>query len=231
MINDHKILAVIPARGGSKGVPRKNIRNLAGNPLIAWTIEEAQKSKYIDRLILSSEDQEIIEVAKTYGCEVPFVRPDELASDSCPGIEVILHAVEQSPGYTHVLLLQPTSPLRTVGHIDSFIEQFQDDQVKCSVSVTTPDKHPMWTFSMDEDNHLQPFFQGEIPTNRQQLPKAYALNGALYMAQIPWLKQNRSFLTVETKGFDMPPEVSLDIDSEMDFFICECIMQKAQEKG
>lgn len=117
-----KILAIIPARGGSKGVPRKNIRDLAGKPLIAWTIEEAKKSKYITRLILSSEDEEIIEAAKKYGCEVPFVRPIELAQDNTPGIEPVLHAIEKCPGYDYVLLLQPTSPLRTVEDIDGCIE-------------------------------------------------------------------------------------------------------------
>ena len=117
-------IVIIPARGGSKGVPRKNIRELAGKPLIAWTIEAAKKSKYIDRLILSSEDPEIIEVAKAFDCEVPFVRPFELAQDDTPGIEVVLDAVKRCPGYTHVLLLQPTSPFRTHKHIDAFIEDF-----------------------------------------------------------------------------------------------------------
>ncbi len=124
MIDEKKILAVIPARGGSKGVPRKNIRDLAGKPLIAWTIEAAKKSKYIDRLILSSEDPEIIAVAKSYGCEVPFVRKIELAQDDTPGIEVVLDAVQRCLGYTHVLLLQPTSPFRTHKHIDDLIEKF-----------------------------------------------------------------------------------------------------------
>src|SRR5690606_37646573 len=111
------VLAVITARGGSKGVPRKNVRNLGGKPLIAWTIEEAQKSKYITKLILSSEDKDIIDVAKQYGCEVPFIRPLELAQDDTLGIDVVIHAMIQCPGYDYVILLQPTSPLRTVKDI------------------------------------------------------------------------------------------------------------------
>ena len=221
MIGKNKILAVITARGGSKGVLYKNIRDLAGKPLIAWTIEEAKKSKYIDRLILSSDDQKIIDVAKNYDCEVPFVRPAELAQDDSSGNDVILHAIKQCPGFTHVIRLQPTSPLRTVGHIDSFIEQFQEPDLNCSISVTTPDKHPMWMFTMADNNRLCPFFKGDIPTNRQELPPAYAVNGALYMASIQWFRQNKTFLTSETKGFYMMPEESLDIDSEMDFAACE----------
>lgn len=115
-------LAVIPARGGSKGIPRKNIREIAGKPLIAWSIEEAKKSKYITKLILSSDDKEIIDVAKQYGCEAPFVRPKALAADETPGVDPILHAIEQCPGYDYVVVLQPTSPLRTVENIDGAIE-------------------------------------------------------------------------------------------------------------
>ena len=127
MLNGKTILAIIPARGGSKGIPRKNIKPLAGKPLIAWTIEEAKKSKYIDRLILSSEDEEIIRIAKKWGCEVPFVRPKEFAEDETSGIEPILHAIETlSEKYDYVCLLQPTSPLRTVNDIDGCIKKCID---------------------------------------------------------------------------------------------------------
>lgn len=227
MIGEKKILAVIPARGGSKGVPRKNIRELAGKPLIAWTIEAAKKSKYIDRLILSSEDPEIIEVAKSYGCEVPFVRPIELAQDGTPGIKVVLDAFQRCPGYTHILLLQPTSPFRTHKDIDAFIEDFNQKKINCSVSVTTPDKHPMWSFSMTEENVLFPFFNETIPSNRQALPTAYVLNGALYLADVNWLRENKSFMTTETNGFYMSPESSMDIDTELDFKICTYLMRKS----
>ena len=111
-------LAVIPARGGSKGVPRKNVRDLNGKPLIAWTIEEAKKSQYISNIILSSEDSEIIKEAKKYGCEVPFIRPMKLAQDDTPGIDPVLHAINQCPGYDYVVLLQPTSPLSKAEDID-----------------------------------------------------------------------------------------------------------------
>lgn len=227
MISNKKILAVIPARGGSKGVPRKNIRDLAGKPLIAWTIEEANKSGYIDYLIVSSEDEEILQISRQWGANTPFIRPKKLAEDNTPGIEVVLHAVQECPEYTHVLLLQPTSPLCRAEHIDSFIEQFHSQDMKCSIAVTSPDKHPMWMFTMDDNNQLNPFFKGTIPTNRQECPAAYAINGALYMAEIFWLQRNRSFLSEETRGFYMPPEVSLDIDTELDFKICNFLFQSS----
>ncbi|MEH2097772.1 acylneuraminate cytidylyltransferase family protein, partial [Nostoc sp.] len=121
MIHGKKVLAIIPARGGSKAVPRKNIREIGGKPLIAWTIEEAKKSQYIDRLILSSEDDEIISIAQKWGCEIAFKRPVELAQDDTPGIAPVLHALNQLPIYDYVVLLQPTSPLRQVIDIDGCI--------------------------------------------------------------------------------------------------------------
>ena len=226
MINDHKILAMIPARGGSKGVPRKNIRILGNKPLIAWTIEAAKKSKYIDRLILSSEDAEIIEVAKAHGCEVPFVRDISLAQDDTPGINVVLDAVNRCPGYTHILLLQPTSPFRTYEHIDFCIEDFFNNKYKCSVSVTTTSKHPFWTFGINQKKHLIPLFDSLIPANRQELPPTYTLNGAIYFCDIQWLKKNKTFITHETSAFYMEPEKSIDIDSEFDFKICHLLAQK-----
>ena len=120
--NMPKVLAVIPARGGSKGLVRKNILDLAGIPLIAWTIEAAKRSKYIDRVVLSSDDDEIMAVAKHYGCEVPFRRPSALASDDAASLDVLFHAIEKVPGYDYVILLQPTSPLRTFTDIDSAFE-------------------------------------------------------------------------------------------------------------
>ena len=230
MIAGKTILAVIPARGGSKRIPRKNVRVLAGKPLIAWTIEEARKSKYIDKLILSSDDLETISISKQYGCQVPFVRPAELARDDTPGADVALHAIERCPGYSFVLLLQPTSPLRTVRHIDSIIEAVRADQAKCMVSLSVPDSHPMWMFHIDERKRLLPLQRAQIPSCRQQLSTLYTLNGALYIASSTWLQRKRTFLTAETQGFYMEPEASLDIDTNLDFFICECLL-KTKKNG
>ena len=136
MIEGKTVLAVIPARGGSKGVPKKNIRETAGKPLLAWTTEEARKSKYIDRMILSSDDKEIIKVSEKCGLEIPFIRPMELALDESSTEDAILHAIKQVPGYEYVLVLQVTSPLRTVEDIDGCIE-------KCKRENPDEYKHPV----------------------------------------------------------------------------------------
>lgn len=217
MINNHTILGIIPARGGSKGVPRKNIRNIAGKPLISWTIEEAKKSKYIDRLILSSEDEEIISVAKTWGCEVPFIRPLELARDDTPGIEPVLHALKMCSGYDYVVLLQPTSPLRSNIDIDKCIELCIENNANSSVSVNEPDKSPYWMYNLDADGRMHQLIDTELSyTRRQELPKTYVLNGAVYVARAKWLLENKTFITEKTIAYIMPKERSLDIDTELD---------------
>ncbi|WP_339215287.1 acylneuraminate cytidylyltransferase family protein [Solibacillus sp. FSL W8-0372] len=220
-----KILAIIPARGGSKGVPRKNIRDLAGKPLIAWTINEAKKSRYIDKLILSSEDDEIIEVAKQYGCEVPFKRPLELSQDDTPGIAPVLHAIEQCPGYDYVVLLQPTSPLRTVEDIDGSIEKLLMNDADFCVSVTEPDKSPYWMYNLNEGKMSPLIPQGELVTRRQDLPKAYALNGAVYVGKVEEVQRFGSFIVEGTIGYIMGNEKSVDVDTEIDLLVCELYLR------
>jgi len=224
---DKSILAIIPARGGSKGVPRKNIRMLAGRALLAWTVTEAKKSRYIDRLILSSEDREIISVALALGCEVPFVRPAELAQDDTPGIEPVLHALQALPErYDYVVLLQPTSPLRLVEDIDGCIAMCIEKDASACVSVTEPANNPYWMYRLSPEGVLRPLFaQDEIPARRQDLPPVYALNGAVYVARCDWLLKKRTFLSDETTAFIMPPGRSLDVDTEMDLQLCECLLK------
>ena len=219
------ILAIITARGGSKGVPRKNIRDLAGKPLIAWTIDEAKKSRYIDRLILSSEDDEIIEVAKKFGCEVPFKRPKELAQDDTPGMDPVLHAIEQCPGYDYVVLLQPTSPLRTVEDIDGCIEKLLNSDADFCVSVTEPEKSPYWMYTIENDRMKPLIPQEDLIVRRQDLPKVYALNGAVYVGVVRTVLNKKTFLTTGTIGFKMAQFTSYDIDTELDFKVCESLLK------
>jgi len=226
MLDGKTFLAIIPARGGSKGVLRKNIRTVAGKPLIAWTIEAAQKSLLLDRLILSSDDEEIISVASALGCDVPFVRPAELARDDTPGIDPVLHALAALPEkYDYVVLLQPTSPLRSSEDIDAGIRFCLKQSAKCCVSVVESAKHPYWMFTMDMNEHLLPVIPAEErPTRRQDLPQAYVLNGALYIAECQWLAEHKSFISTETIGCEMPTERSFDIDSELDLSIVDFLL-------
>jgi len=222
--NGKKILSLIPARGGSKGIPGKNIRILAGKPLIAWTIEEAKKSKYIDRLILSSEDSEIIKVAIEWGCEVPFVRPSELARDDTPSIELVIHAINTlNEKYDYIVLLQPTSPLRTVEDIDCCIELCICSNALSCVSVVEVNQHPNWMFKINSKGKIEHYEKNEIKCSRQQLPTLYMLNGAVYVANTDFLIKHKSFLHEDTHAYIMPPNRSIDVDSELDLAFTELL--------
>lgn len=227
MIGDKKILAVIPARGGSKGVLRKNIRIVAGKPLIAWTIEEAKKSSYIDKLILSSEDEEIIYIAKRYGCDVPFTRPQNLACDDTPGIDPVLHAIEYFPDYEYVVLLQPTSPLRSVEDIDNCIERCFTNKAYSCVSVVEPDMNPYWIYTLNDEQRMVRLLDvGQDIQRRQDLPHVFGPNGAVYVAEADWIRRNRSFLAENAIPYLMPRERSIDIDSEEDLLFAQRILME-----
>lgn len=230
MIEGKSVIAVIPARGGSKGLPGKNIREIAGKPLIAWTIEAAGKSKHIDRLILSSEDHEIISMAGDWGCEAPFVRPPELAQDDTPGVAPLLHALESIPEkYDYAILLQPTAPLRLAEDIDACLETCLELKAPVCVSVTVADKSPYWMYKLDKVRRLVPVMgEGYCSLRRQELPETYVLNGAAYVVQTGWLFRQRTFLAPETVAYVMPPERSLDVDTELDLEICGFLLSRKQ---
>ena len=223
MIRTKSVLAVIPARGGSKGVRRKNLRDVAGKPLLAWTIEAAKKSKYIDRIVLSSEDAEIIETAKKWGCEAPFTRPKELAADATPGVDPVLHALDQLPRHDLIVLLQPTSPLRTAEDIDACLERCVNAQAPCVVSVAESAKSPYWMYELDAKGRMNPVLESRGAT-RQELPKAHVVNGAVYVAETDWFKRTKAFLSAETLAHVMPAERSLDVDSEFDLRVASAIL-------
>lgn len=216
MINGNKIIAIIPARGGSKGLPGKNIRILGGKPLIAWTIEAAHGSRYLDRVILSSDDDEIISVAAEYKCDIPFKRDSNLAADDTPSIEVVIDALKRCPGYDWVVLLQPTSPLRTFEDIDRTIEQLATLNASACVTVCEAEQSPYWMFVLGDEARLLPIIPASNFTRRQDLPPAYVLNGAVYIARIDWLLNERTFLSKDTVAYIMPSARSIDIDTEQD---------------
>jgi CMP-N,N'-diacetyllegionaminic acid synthase len=226
MINGKSVLALIPARGGSKGVPGKNIRPAGGKPLIAWTIEAARASRYVDRTILSSDDPSIAAIARQFGCEVPFMRPDELATDKADSMSVVRHALATLPDrYDYLVLLQPTSPLRRASDIDAALELYIDSGPKTCVSVCEPDKHPYWMVKMDGDRSVQQLFPPEqIPTRRQDAPPVFALNGAIYIAPADYLAEGGDFITAGTVGYVMPKDRSFDIDTELDLRLADFLL-------
>ena len=221
MIGNKKVLAVIPARGGSKGLPNKNLQQLGGKPLLVWTIEAANQSKYIDRLILSSEDPTIIATAKAHHCEVPFIRPRELAADETSGVAPILHALQQLPNYDYVVVLQVTSPLRSAVDIDGAIAHCENEQAPACVSVVAVKKNPYWMYTLSDNRRLVPLLGGKQYLRRQELPAVYCLNGAVYVARSEFLQQQQTFLTSETVAFPMPEERSVDIDRALDLSLAE----------
>ena len=227
MIDGNKILAVIPARGGSKGIKNKNITELAGRPLLQWTIEAAEKSKYIDRFVLSSDDPQIQMVAESLGCEVPFTRAAHLATDEASTIDVLLDVIERVAGFDVVALLQPTSPFRTAKDIDGCLELMMRDGAPSVVSLCATRDHPALFFKFQSDKKIAPFLSNPPSQylRRQDLPAAFKLNGAVYIAKIPWFIKNRTFTAVEAVGYIMPERRSIDIDDAQDFSLAQQLAQ------
>jgi CMP-N,N'-diacetyllegionaminic acid synthase len=223
MIGGQRVLAVVAARGGSKGVPRKNVLPVAGRPLLAWSLQAARESRYVDRVIVSSEDAEILALAGSFGADVPFTRPPELARDDTPGIEPVLHAVSALQGFDIVVLLQPTSPLRTSSDVDACLERLEASAAPSCVSVCEAECHPYLTYGLSDGGALRGFVTDRSVSNlrRQEFPFACRLNGAVYAARISWLVAARSFVSAGTVGYVMPQERSLDIDTREDMALAE----------
>lgn len=235
MIKGKSVLAIIPARGGSKGLPGKNIKKLCGKPLISWTIEQAKSCSDIDRIVVSTDDREIAEVAKTYGAEVPFMRPAELANDTASTIDVILHAInwfKEHEDYQveYILLLQPTSPLREVEDIKSAALILKEKNALSVVSVCETDHHPWWSNTLPENGNMKDFIRPEILNKRRQdLPLFYRVNGAIYLAETNYLQEHNEFLGPDTSAYKMPKIRSVDIDTAIDFEMVEFLMTKIRE--
>jgi len=231
MINNKKILAIIPARSGSKRLPRKNILNLAGKPLIAWTIESAIRSKYIDSVLVSTDSSEIAEISKKFGAQVPFIRPEYLSNDTADTVSVIKHAIDNIPDqYDIIVLLQATSPLRNTDDIDGVIEQLDSD-FRASVSVCPAEHSPLWSNILPDDLSMAEFIRPEIKNKRSQdLPTYYRLNGAVYVAELSYFMQQNGFMGPQTKAYIMDQKHSVDIDTEIDFLFCDTLINQKTKK-
>lgn len=215
MISSKGVLAVITARGGSKGLKQKNILSLGGMPLIGWTIRAALDSKCIDRVIVSTDDEQIADVALKFGAEVPFLRPGHLASDTAKSADVMAHALKNIPGYEYAALLQPTSPFRTAADLDAGFELWQRmPEVGGCVSVCQSMESPWHMYSFDNSNSLTPIIPtSETGQRRQDLPKAFLLNGAFYFFKINRFWTERRLIFADSLGFEMPMDRSIDIDT------------------
>jgi CMP-N,N'-diacetyllegionaminic acid synthase len=195
-----KILGLIPARAGSKGVPRKNIKLLGGKPLIAYTIESAMDCDLIQDVVVSTDCQEIMDIATKYGADVPFLRPDELANDSAKSIDVVIHALEYlkhlGREYDAVILLQPTSPFRKKGFLDEAIQQYKKDNLDSLISVlpVPTEYNPHWVFEVNENGFLK-LSTGDdtIISRRQDLPEAYIRDGSIYVTSAEVILKKKTF--------------------------------------
>ena len=221
------ILGVVAARGGSKGLPGKNLQLLAGKPLIAWTIDAAKHAASLTRGILSTDDAEIAAVGRQHGIEVPFMRPSELATDTARIEDAILHALDTlDEPFDYVVLLQATSPLRTAEDIDKTVARCIETGAPACVTVTIPSKSPYWMFKLDGEERLEPLFDLPMGRRRQDLPAAYVPNGAVYAARVEWFREHGSFYGRETVASIMPPERALDVDSALDLRIADSLLSE-----
>ncbi len=224
-------LAVIPARAGSKGVPGKNVAMVGGKPLLTWTIACARTAKCVERVVVSTEDERTAAIAKKNGAEVPFLRPLALARDDTPGIDPLLHVVEWlgvNEGYfpEWIFLLQPTSPLRTSEDVDRAYALAHERSALVVVSVTETRHHPFWCQTIGETGRLSHFLNLEKSYNtRQELPKTYSPNGAIYLIQREFLLAQRSFYGGSAYPYIMPEERSLDIDTAWDLYLADLILR------
>ncbi len=226
----YKILAIIPARGGSKGIPKKNIINIAGKPLIAWTIESAKKSRFINRIVVSSDSTEILSVAEKYGSEI-IKRPAKFANDKISAAAAVPHTLEylkKKEKYVPdiIVFLQPTSPLRTAKDIDDALKFFFEKKAGTVISVTEGDNKALKSFFI-EKGIMRGIVNDEFPfTNRQALPKIYMPNGAIYIISEKEFQKEKRLFSKKTFAFIMPPERSIDLDVKEDIPVLEKLLKK-----
>jgi CMP-N,N'-diacetyllegionaminic acid synthase len=231
MFKGKKILGVITARGGSKGIPRKNIKDLAGKPLIAYTIEAAKESKFLTRTIISTEDNEIADISKKYGGDVPFMRPAKLAGDTSTSIDAVQHTItalnERGEEYDYIMILQPTSPLRISEDIDACIKKIIDTGADSVMSVMELDDFSIKKLKVIEDDIIKPLAEDEgmVSSRRQDMVKVYKRNTAIYLTKTSFIIKGDLFGKI-SRPYLMSAERSIDINRMIDFEIAEFFLTK-----
>jgi N-acylneuraminate cytidylyltransferase/CMP-N,N'-diacetyllegionaminic acid synthase len=231
------LLGLIPARGGSKGVPRKNIRSLGGKPLIAYAIEAARIAGCLEGVFVDSDDPEIVHAALQFGAEAPWLRPSEFASDSASVVDAVIHFArrfERERGIVPraVALLQPTSPLRSGASIKAGVDLFLRGGGESVVSVSPVKEHPHWVRKIDREGILLEYIPGaDDPACRQDLPAAFVVDGGIFISTIANLESRRSFFSLRTRAILTPAEESLDIDDAMDWEFAEFLLSRRSNEG
>jgi len=230
----NQILAIIPARSGSKRLPKKNIKMLCGKPLLAYSIDCVKKSHQVTRFVVSTEDEEIAKISQSYGAQV-IKRPSELARDESPTEDVVLNVLEQLKNNEHysadiLLLLQPTSPLRSTEDIDNAIKTFLTSSGDSLISVTEYEHTPYWAFRI-ENGLLKQEFNQESMKRSQDLPRLYRPNGSIFIIRVETFLKKRSFYTNQMIPFVMPRWRSIDIDDEFDFSLAEFLLRTSEGKN
>ncbi len=229
MIGGKSILAIIPARGGSKRLPDKNILKLVGKPMIAWSIEAGLKSKYIDKVVVSSDSHKILDISKKYGADI-INRPSALACDTATSFDAIKHTIENiDEKFDFVILLQPTSPLRKSKHIDEAFELLIVKKADAVISVCETDHSPLWTNTLSKDGSMVGFLKDKTLNKRSQdLETYYRLNGAIYICKTDKLLDEKNFFINDNIFcYKMNREDSIDVDNEMDLKFAEFMIEKS----
>lgn len=238
MINGRRVLAIVPARRGSKGLPLKNIRPLHGKPLLAWPIEAARGSRYVDKVVISTDDQEFADIAVAHGAEAPFLRPAELASDTAPSIDFILHAVDElerlGRAFHYVVLLEPTSPLTEASDVDGALDQLYAEAgvADAIVGVAAMETvHPAYCVHRNSDGLIAPFGGASFDhlPRRQDLEPVFSLDGTLYVSTVAALRTRRTFVHDRTLGYVSERHKAFEVDDLVDFWCIEALMSRRDE--
>ena len=224
MLNNKSFLAVIPARAGSKRLPHKNRLPLAGKPLIQWTIEAAKASVYVDAIVVSSDDDDVLSIASEAGVEAQS-RPASLATDTASSADCVAYVLEQLPQqYDYIVLLQPTSPLRTAADIDAAIRKVLDAGAESVTSVTEIEHSPLWSNTLPDDGSMADFIKPANGKRSQDLPTYYRLNGAVYVVDVNAFLTNNQFIQPAGFAYIMPQQRSVDIDTQLDLLYAESVI-------